>query len=167
MGKEVLIVDDDIVGLRIIKKKLEIHQDVFSVVTAPNGLDAVKILKEKNISLVVTDLRMPGMDGFALLAHITDTYPDIPVIIITAYDMPKTKKVVLKGGAAGYIKKPFLMDDLAKQIVTTLEKQSDGGKLYNASLEMFIQLIEMEQKTCTIRITNKESEKIGVLFYVG
>ena len=165
MQKTVLIVDDDEIWLHAIKKKMDKYKKAFSVLTAEDGLDAVEKLKKNVISLVVTDMQMPRMDGLALLAHLSENYPDIPVIVVTAYSTPKSKKAVLERGAAGYIEKPFAIENLIQKITNSLKKESEGGILQSIPLEMFIQLIEMEQKTCTIRVVNKSSNKQGVLFF--
>lgn len=165
MLRKVLIVDDDKIWLHVIKKKMEKYKKAFSTLTAENGLDAVEKLKKNVISLVVTDMQMPKMDGIALLAHLSENYPDISVIVVTAYSTPKSKKAVLERGAAGYIEKPFEVEALVKKIMSVFKKESDGGVLQTIPLEMFIQLIEMEQKTCTIRVVNKPSGELGVLFF--
>ena len=107
MTKKVLVVDDDQKMLRTLKKGLEKHSGTFAVLTAKDGLIAVELLKKNNISLVVTDLKMPRMDGLTLLSHIKENYPDIPVIIITGDRTPKSKKLAQERGAIEYIKKPF------------------------------------------------------------
>jgi len=165
MTQKVLIVDDDHIWLRLIKKKFENYAETFTTLTALDGKEAVVSLKQNMISLVVTDMQMPEMDGLALLAHLSENYPDIPVIIMTAYSTPSSKKTVLDGGAAGYIEKPFVVEDLAKKIIKTLQKETEGGTLQTVPLDMFIQLIEMEQKTCTIRVFNKITENKGILFF--
>lgn len=165
MPKKVLIVDDDLILLSLTEKKLKKHENNFTVLTAEDGLQAVAILKVNHISLVVTDLHMPHMDGFALLAHLSEHYPDIPVIILTAYSSPTSKKNALEGGAAEYLEKPFVMEELTQKIIASLAKESEGGILQTVPLEMFLQLVEMEQKTCTIRVTNKPSGLKGVLFF--
>jgi len=165
MIPKVLFVDDDPAWLRLIQAELEEHTNSFVVVVADSGSAALDILKDNNISLVVSDLRMPGMDGFDLLAAILKVYPDIPVFIVTAYDKPKTREVVFKSGAAGYLKKPFSGDELAEEILNTLQKKSEGGNLHNVSLDTFLQLIEMEQQTCTLRIINKKQNTGGVIFF--
>ncbi|MDF1593400.1 MAG: response regulator [Desulfobacterales bacterium] len=165
MHKKVLIVDDDRILLSLTENKLKKHKDNFTVLTAEDGLQAVSILKENHISLVVTDLHMPHMDGFALLAHLSEHYPDIPVVILTAYSSPNSKKSAIEGGAAEYLEKPFVMEELTQKIITRLAKESEGGILQTVPLEMFLQLVEMEQKTCTIRVTNKTSGLKGVLFF--
>ncbi|MBW2515599.1 MAG: response regulator [Deltaproteobacteria bacterium] len=165
MIKNVLLVDDDTEMLHALKGGLKRYQESFAVLLAEDGLKALEILKQKIISLVVTDLKMPNMDGFELLAHIMQYYPDIPVIIITGYSTPEMEHLAREGGAVGYIAKPFLIENLARQILTTLRKESEGGTLHNISSGMFLQLIEMEQKTCTIRLEEKSGGKKGILFF--
>ena len=165
MIKNVLLVDDDHEMLIALQEGFQVYKDSFSILLASDGLKASESLKKNLISLVVTDLKMPGMDGFELLAHIMELYPDIPVIIITGYSTPEMENLARKGGAVGYIAKPFLIENLAHQIMTTLRKESEGGTLHNVSSGMFLQLVEMEQKTCTIRLEDKSSNKTGILFF--
>ncbi len=165
MVKNVLIVDDDREMLLALKDGLSKYKETFSVLIAEDGTVAVKILKEKAVSLVVTDLKMPQMDGFALLTHIMENYPDIPAIIITGYSTPDMERLAREGGAVGYIAKPFMLEDLARDIMATLRKESEGGTLHSVSSGIFLQLMEMEQKTCTIRLEDKSTGKKGVLFF--
>jgi CheY-like chemotaxis protein len=165
MIKKVLIVDDDQEMLLSLKEGLEKYNETFSVLMAGDGLIAMEKLKNLSISLVVTDLKMPRMDGFTLLARIMEHYPDIPVIIMTGYSTPEMQKLAREGGAVGYIEKPFMIEDLARKIMTAMRKESEGGTLHGVSSGMFLQLIEMEQKTCTIRLVDKSSGKQGVLFF--
>lgn len=165
MIKNVLLVDDDHEMLLALKQGFANYRDSFTVLLASDGLKAVKRLKQSVVSLVVTDLKIPGMDGFELLAHIMENYPDIPVIIVTGYNTPEMEHLARYGGSVGYIAKPFLVENLAHRIETTLRKETDGGSLHNVSSGMFLQLIEMEQKTCTIRLEDKGTGKTGILFF--
>jgi DNA-binding response OmpR family regulator len=165
MIKNVLLVDDDYEMLLALKEGFTRYRNSFAVQLASDGLKAVEKLKKSVFSLVVTDLKMPGMDGLELLAHIMEYYPDIPVIIITAYSTPEMEHLAREGGAVGYIAKPFLIEELARRIMAALRKESEGGTLHNVSSGMFLQLIEMEQKTCTIRLEDKFSGKKGILFF--
>jgi CheY-like chemotaxis protein len=165
MIKHVLIVDDDEEMLFALKSGLDKYHETFSVLTAGDGLFALEVLKKHPVSLVVTDLKMPNMDGFTLLSQIMEHYPDIPVIIMTAYSTPKMERLAREGGAVGYIKKPFMIDDLAVQVITTMRKESEGGTLHGVSSGMFLQLIEMEERTCTIRLMDNSTGKQGVLFF--
>ena len=165
MKPNVLIVDDDPAFLRLIQKDMEVFADSFSITIAESGNAALDILKNSYVSLVISDLRMPGMDGFELLADILNMFPDIPVCMMTSYDKPKTEEVVFKSGAVGYIKKPFTAIELFAQITKMHNKRADGGSLHNVTLETFLQLIEMEQQTSTLRIIDKKEKRSGVLFF--
>jgi len=164
--KKVLVVDDDQGMLLSLKEGLSKYDETFSILTAEDGISAVDELKNTTISLVVTDLKMPRMDGFSLFSHIMEHYPEIPVIIITGYSTPEMERLAREGGAIGYIAKPFMIDDLAKRIITTLRKEADGGTLHSVSSGIFLQLMEMEGKTCTVRLVEKFSGKQGVLFFL-
>ena len=102
MIKKVLIVDDDREMLLSVKEGLEKYDESFSVLTASDGDIAIERLKKESVSLVVTDLKMPRVNGFTVLATIMEHYPDIPVIIITAYSTPQMEQQARKGDAVGY-----------------------------------------------------------------
>jgi len=165
VSKLVLIVDDDPVVLNSLKQGLQRYRETFSAVTADGGKKGLKQLRVKPVSLVVTDLKMPDMDGFDLLGRVMESYPDIPVIIMTGYDTPEMKRLAKQGGAVGYIAKPFLVEELARKIITVLRKESEGGTLHGVSSGIFLQLIEMEERTCTIRLKETRRGQKGALFF--
>ena len=82
--KKVLIVDDEKSFLLSLEDGLKKHSDKFQISTAENGQEAVSILKTMPIDLLVTDLNMPIMDGFELLAWVSREKRDIPIIVMTA-----------------------------------------------------------------------------------
>jgi len=165
MIQKVLIVDDDRDMLESIQEGLDRYSDKFLVTTAENGARALDRLAEDNYSLVITDLKMPELDGFGLLAHVLEKYPDIPVVVITGFGTPKMKQLAREGGAIGYITKPFLIENLAKKITMSLAKESDGGSLRGVSAGVFLQLVELEERTCTVRLTNRKTQEQGVLWF--
>lgn len=165
MVKKVLIVDHDKETIRILKKGLKKYSQRFSILTADDGINAVEMLKRNKVSLVITDLEMPRMDGLSLLAHVTEHYPDISTIVITDYTSTAKEKLAREKGAVGYIEKPLIIEDLAKNITTILKKEEDGGVLHGVAPGTFLQLVEMEQKTCTIRLIDDKSGSRGVLFF--
>jgi len=165
MAKTILVADDDQELLLVLKEGMEKYQQEFNVLLAGDGQAALQKLEQNAVSLVVADLKMPGMDGFSLLARISEYYPDIPVIIITAYGSNQIREMVHQNGAAGYLEKPFMIDDLVREMRRVLEKEAEGGTLHGISLPMFLQLIDMEQKTCTLRVNEKSQGWEGVLFF--
>ena len=165
MIRKVLFVDDDQIMLLALHKRLEKYSDTFSMILAEDGVEAVSKLKENPVSLVVLDLKMPRMDGVSLLSHISANYPDIPVIIISGYRTQEMNRLAKEKGVIAYINKPFQIDDLAKVILSTLRKEAEGGTLHNVSPVVFLQLMEMESRTCTIRLVDRVTEQGGVLFF--
>ena len=166
MMKIVLLVDDDPEILLVLEQGLSRCADSFAVRMAGDGIEALEYLRSQEISLVVTDLKMPRMDGFELLAAIMESYPDIPVIVISGFSTPDMQRLARQGGAVAFITKPFPIESLIRHILNLLHKQTEGGTLHSLSSSIFLQLIEMEQKTCTIRLEDKPSGKKGILFFV-
>jgi CheY-like chemotaxis protein len=164
--KTVLLVDDDPEIRLVLRQGLKRCADAFEVRMAGDGIEALEYLRSQEISLVVTDLKMPRMDGFELLAAIMESYPGIPVIVISGFSTPDMQRLARQGGAVAFIAKPFPIESLTRHILTLLQQQTEGGILHGLSPSTFLQLIEMEQKTCTIRLEDKLSGKKGILFFV-
>ncbi len=165
MRKHVMVVDDDQEMLLSLKDGLEKYDKTLSVLMAGDGIVALEKLEENSVSLVVSDLKMPRMDGVSLMTRMHEHYPDIPVIVVTGYRTPETEHLAWGVGAAAYIEKPFKINELAGQIMAALEKTTDGGTLNNVSSGMFLQLMEMEERTCTIRLLDNPTGRQGVLFF--
>jgi len=106
----ILIVDDEL-NMRLVLKAM-LSKEGYEVFLAEDGLAALGVLKENDIATIVTDLKMPRLDGMGLLERVTKEYPSVPVIIITAYGTVNTAVNALKKGAFDYITKPFDQDDL-------------------------------------------------------
>ncbi|MEB0045011.1 MULTISPECIES: sigma-54 dependent transcriptional regulator [unclassified Pseudomonas] len=110
MTHNVLVVDDEPKLCDLLASALS--QNGITVFTAGNGLHALKMLEAEDIDLVISDWRMPGMDGPQLLAEIKNRYPQLPVIVMTAYSTVKNAVQSMRNGAYDYIAKPFDIDEL-------------------------------------------------------
>ncbi|WP_460151971.1 sigma-54-dependent transcriptional regulator [Pseudomonas sp. S2_B07] len=110
MTHNVLVVDDEPKLCDLLASALS--QSGIQVFTASNGLHALKVLECDDIDLVISDWRMPGMDGPQLLAEIKTRYPHLPVIVMTAYSTVKNAVQSMRNGAFDYIAKPFDIDEL-------------------------------------------------------
>jgi DNA-binding NtrC family response regulator len=110
MSHNVLVVDDEPKLCDLLASALS--QGEIQVFTAGNGLHALAVLEREEIDLVISDWRMPGMDGPQLLAEIKIRYPDLPVIVMTAYSTVKNAVQSMRNGAFDYISKPFDIDEL-------------------------------------------------------
>lgn len=166
--KNILIADDEKPFLLSLKDGLREHADSFNVMTAENGTEAVTILQHQSVDLLVTDLKMPIMDGFELLAHLSRHYPTIPVIVMTAFGTQDIEERLNRFDNFHYIEKPLDIDHLANAIYKALGDASRSF-IRGINLATFLQLIQMEGKTCTLKITSGQGRgmlhiKKGQLF---
>lgn len=123
MEKErILIIDDD----EIIRKSCEkiLAPEGFFIASAKDGKEGLKLLSKKNFDLVLTDLRMPDMDGIEVLKRVKEIGPDIEVIIITGYGTVKSAIEAIRYGAYDYIEKPFSPEELLNVVRKSLERRS-------------------------------------------
>jgi CheY-like chemotaxis protein len=146
----VLLCDDEPGFVGRISKWLE-DQGELEVVTAVNGAEAVEALRSNEIDVVVTDLEMPVMDGFALLAHMSRQAPTIPVLVMTAYATPAARERLHGLGLDDVLEKPLRLDRLLDGIRGALARRARGF-LEGISLTSILQLLEMERKTVMLRI---------------
>ncbi len=101
----ILVVDDEEMLRNLLQKILE--KEGYRVLLASSGEEAIRAFKSEQIDLVVTDVKMPGMDGFDLLRTIKTDYPGTGVIVMTAFGDAYTVRDALLLGADEYITKPF------------------------------------------------------------
>ncbi len=116
-----LIVDDE-PRLRQVMVHL-MRSDGFQCIEAGNGVEALEQLRKYPAILVLSDLRMPKMDGFALLREIRSLYPDIAVVMITAVADVEIAVNCLAIGAADYVIKPYQLEDIRARVAQALEKR--------------------------------------------
>ena len=118
----ILVVEDNEEMLAFIVSKLKKH---FAVEKAINGVEALKVLDEKNVDLVLSDITMPEMDGFELCKNIKGTleFSHIPVVLLTAKNDLQSKINGLEMGADAYVEKPFSMNHLITQLTTLLNNR--------------------------------------------
>jgi DNA-binding NtrC family response regulator len=111
---KMLIVDDEpIVGDRL---KYSFEKEGYEVETFTDGGSALKRLEQQSFDIVITDLKMRGVDGMQVLARVHERYPEALVIVITGFGSIETAVEAMKEGAFDYITKPFRLDDV-KSIV--------------------------------------------------
>jgi DNA-binding response OmpR family regulator len=115
-GVTVLIVDDNEENRDILSRRLK--ADGFKIITAVDGKEAMTILSENIIHIVLLDIMMPEVDGFTLLSQIRadSTFEDMPVIMLTSIDIVTVAQECLRLGACGYVTKPYDMEFIKKKI---------------------------------------------------
>lgn len=160
----ILLVDDEEKFIQSLITGLSDYKDHFEVLAAKNGKEAVEILESTPMDLVVTDLKMPVMDGFELLAYIVSYFPSIPIIVMSAFATQEVEERLRMMGIFALLEKPIDFEQLASAILQGLEVVAEGGSLTGISLVSFIQLIEMEQKTCLLEVRAEDGKK-GLLYF--
>ncbi len=155
----ILLVDDDSSVRRVLQFKLE--KRGYSVETASDGLEALQLLKENPFDLLLSDIRMPKMDGIELLGKAKSAQPNIKVVLITAHATVTQAVQAVKLGAFDYITKPFEDDELFVAIDKALQfeklesenrklrgqlKKVESGKQLLGASKAFRQLTSMIHK---------------------
>ncbi len=120
MPQRILVIDDELDMLMLLRMIIEDKTD-YEVETTNNPSEGLKLLTENHYDLVITDLKMPGMDGIELFDELKEIKPDIPVIIITAYGSLEIADEAMKKGVADFITKPFRQDNILFTINRVLE----------------------------------------------
>jgi two-component system NtrC family response regulator len=115
----ILVVDDDRNFLRVLA--YQIQEFGLRAVPASCGIEALELFKEQKFDLVVTDLRMPGMDGLELLADLQRQNPEIPVIVLTAFGSIDKAVEAIKKGAYDFLTKPFEKEEILHTIANALK----------------------------------------------
>jgi putative two-component system response regulator len=136
----ILVVDDEEFLRAVISERLNIEG--FSVYEAQNGKEALARLSEEDCSILLTDIRMPEMDGISLLREVSSRFPDTARIVMTAHGQLETAVTALKTGAFDYILKPVNFDVLFLTIRNALRKQEMERQLQDYRMNLEIKVKE-------------------------
>jgi len=135
MAYNVLVTDDSQIMRTIIKKTIKASGfSVSNFFDAPNGREALIILREESVDLVLTDYNMPEMDGLELIDEMkkSDTLNDIPVIMITTEGSNERVDEFMEKGAVDYIRKPFSVEEVRDKLNLIMGEAENGeGSLNN------------------------------------
>jgi len=118
-GKRVLVVDDDVKTVELVK--LYLNRDGYKVVTAHDGVEALRLARECHPDLIVLDLMLPGIDGLAVCRTLRGE-SDVPIIMLTAKTTDQDKLAGLDLGADDYVSKPFSPKELAARVRAVLRR---------------------------------------------
>ncbi|MHB8809234.1 MAG: sigma-54-dependent transcriptional regulator, partial [Desulfobulbaceae bacterium] len=118
----ILIVDDEPSMREFLRILLE--KDGHAVHTAATGTAAIDLVTSHDFDLIISDIRMPGMNGLELLAETKKRRPELPVIMITAYASPDDAVKAMKEGAFDYITKPFKVEEIKRVIKSATARKA-------------------------------------------
>ncbi len=132
----VLVVDDEYTVRDSIKEWLE--EEGFSVETAASGEEALELLTRQTFKMVLLDIKMPGMDGVEVLKKTKEIFPEMAVVMMTAYATVETAVEAMKTGAMEYLMKPFDPEDLVSKVIAVYETQeASKGEQISAGTVIF------------------------------
>ena len=123
----ILVVDDELLIRKVIREYLE--SENYKVLEAENGLDALRVLSSNKVNLIILDIMMPKMDGFACLEEIRKT-KDIPVIMLSAMKEETDKLNSFNLGVADYVTKPFSPKELIARVKAHLKRTVNNEEVY-------------------------------------
>jgi DNA-binding NtrC family response regulator len=119
----VLVVEDEPTQRELLGKILK--AEGYDAFTAADGHDALTMLETVKAGVILSDLKMPRIDGLQLLSRVREKYPDTVFIVITAHPSHETRAEALKRGARVYLAKPVDIDELCREIAAALERPSE------------------------------------------
>jgi len=150
MGRRtVLVVDDDPGILHVLSSGLSRVLAGFEVMTASNGREAIDLMAQRPPDVLVTDLAMPVMDGFALISHVTNHRPTLPVVVLTGIAPANTDPQLASFGSLRVLRKPASYQAVAQAVLTELERV-ERGEPEGIALAGVLQLVESERRNCTV-----------------
>src|SRR5256884_2248345 len=159
----VLIVDDDVALLQALPETVRLRMAGVVVDTADSGAAALDRLEARDYDAIVTDIKMPGMDGLELLAEIRTRRPDTPTLMITGHGEHDLVVEALRGGAYDFIQKPIDRDYLVAVLRRAIEVRelSRRMKQQQLALERHVNEVEVivEERTRELRQTNEVIER--------
>ena len=148
--KTVLLVEDEALLRETLAEGL--RQAGYHVRTADGGLRAIETLGRGGVELIVTDLCMPGVDGFSLLEHLGCHHPQVPVVVLTGYGFPDAGAFVAHLGAQVFLEKPIRVADLAATIGRLLAAGEEESQVQGFTLPSIMQMMELDKKTCQVGV---------------
>ena len=161
--KNILIVDDEETLTWSMAKSLSKDREKYEVFIANNGREALNLLEKNKIDLVISDIRMPDINGLDLLVKIRKEYPQTKVIIMTAYGSSDVQKEANRRGSLYYVEKPFEISDIRKIIIDLIgKKKGFRGKIFGLQLTDIIQMNCLSRLTTTLIIT-RDGER-GIIY---
>jgi len=160
----ILIVDDELRLARNIAAYLRTFGDQFRVLISGSGEEAVRLLSEQPVDLLLTDVRLPGIDGIEVVRQAFEILPEIKVIVMTAFGSPDVRQAATRSGAFRFVEKPLDLGEL-KRLIEEARPGQGGWSGLVGGLDIFdvAQLLNLSGKSKAIRVAHGKDQ--GVLVF--
>lgn len=158
---KIALADDHNLFAKGIEGILEEEDDLMVVKTFPNGKELVDFLGTHHIDVILTDLNMPVLDGFGVLAEVKKNFPDIKVVVLSMYDEEKIYKQVINDGADAFILKDADPDEL----IFTIHEVNEGRYVHNFEKvkKQASQGVYFDSFRAKYRLSRRETEIISLI----
>ncbi|MFD2914537.1 sigma-54-dependent transcriptional regulator [Psychroserpens luteus] len=168
--ENILIVDDDVNILELLQRHLQSWN--YHVFKAISVKEAVAILRDTKIDLLITDLKMPDLDGSELIKFVSEHYPKLPKLVVTGYPSVQDSLVAIKSGVVDYLTKPFTKDELKsaldKSIMTLEEKAPSLSKTSEEKNKAYGEIIGNSEKiNDVIQVIERVKNNKATIFIKG
>lgn len=160
--KKILIVDDEQNITWSMEKYLS--KEGYFIATADSAKKGAELLNTSPFELVITDMKMPDVDGFQFLNWIKKNHTKSKVVIMTAFGSPSVRESAKQMGAYRYFEKPVDLNQLRKFINETLADKGFTGNILDIDLFDFVQMILLSRKQKLISITDPVSMQMGLMY---
>jgi CheY-like chemotaxis protein len=154
---KILLVDVDPATLNTFSEALKTQSTDIQILTAGDAREVSNIITGEKVNMIIIDLKMPDNDDLQTLANISYNFPNIPVIVMTAFGTPEIELKIKALYTCQYYEKPVDMNALAEKIFEDLGV-GVGGQIHGIALSSFLQMSEMEKTTCRLKIKSEEGE---------
>jgi DNA-binding NtrC family response regulator len=166
----ILVADDELITLRALERVLS--KEGHEVVTAENGEKALKVLQERYVDILITDIKLPGIDGISLMNWAKRHQPGVKVIMITGYSSIKGAVEAMKRGASDYIAKPFNLEEIKASVNAVLEEEKHSisipsGDLSKKEFELMIRALNHPLRREILKILHTPRTFTGIWRTIG
>jgi len=155
MMNNILVVDNDQVMLRTLTSLLQSQGGFLNVLTAESGKQALGVMRKMPVRIVITAIRVPELDGFELVARLAREYPATKVIVMTSEATPLLRARIKQFPSAVYFDHTHDLSMLSHRVFTELQIDY-GGRVRGINLSSFLQMLALENRTCTLKVTSKD-----------
>lgn len=168
--ENILIVDDDINILELLQRHLQSWN--YHIYKAVSVKEAVTILRDTNIDLLITDLKMPEIDGLELIKFVSEHYPTLPKLVVTGYPSAQDSLTSIKSRVVAYLTKPFTKDELKvaidKSLLISKTKYQKKVKLLKKVNDTYGEIIGSSEKiNDVVQIIERVKNNKATIFIKG